>query len=354
MKIDHVHFYTRNAARTKDWFIENIGFQAIGKCINQHTHTEIIALNSAFLVFSSPLNFTSPVAQYLNSHPSGVVDIAFRVDDLESIINQANNLGIEVLQGSQINPSSSNNFKYAKLLGWNSLQHTLIETNIEQPDYCLPELIIEPYPIDINFATNITDIDHIVLNVARGELNSAVERYQALFNFKIQQSFKIQTASSGLSSHALVDESGEVQFNINEPSAANSQIQEFINYNHGSGIQHLALRSQNLIADVAQIQQHDISFLTVPQAYYQQLNRLPSLTVAEWQAIAAEQILVDRDPDHPQSLLMQIFTQPIFEQPTFFLEFIERRQAATGFGQGNFQALFAAVETEQSKRQNFG
>ncbi|MGL4880179.1 MAG: 4-hydroxyphenylpyruvate dioxygenase, partial [Waterburya sp.] len=101
-----------------------------------------------------------------------------------------------------------------------------------------------------------------------------------------------------------------------------------------------------------QMQQHDISFLTVPQAYYQQLNRLPSLTVEEWQAIAAEQILVDSDRTHPQSLLMQIFTQPIFEQPTFFLEFIERRQAATGFGQGNFQALFAAVEREQIKRQN--
>jgi 4-hydroxyphenylpyruvate dioxygenase len=351
MKIDHVHFYTRNAARTKNWFIDNIGFRAIGKCINQHTHTEIIALNSVFLVFSSPLNFTSPVAQYLNAHPSGVLDIAFRVDDLESIINQANNLGIEVLQDSQINQSSPS-YKYAKLLGWNSLQHTLIEATVEQPDYCLPELTIESYQTDINFASNITDIDHIVLNVATGKLNSAVEMYQGLFGFKIQQRFQIQTASSGLSSQALVDDSGEVQFNINEPSTANSQIQEFIDSNNGSGIQHLALRSQNLIVDIAQMQQHDISFLSVPQAYYQQLNRLPSLTVEELQAIAAEQILVDSDRTHPQSLLMQIFTKPIFEQPTFFLEFIERRQAATGFGQGNFQALFAAVEREQIKRQN--
>jgi 4-hydroxyphenylpyruvate dioxygenase len=302
-------------------------------------------------VFSSPLSFTSPVAQYLNFHPSGVVDIALRVDDLESIINQANNLGVEVLQGTQINSSSSSKFKYAKLLGWNSLQHTVIET-AEQPDYCLPEIIIEPYQTDVTFATNITNIDHIVLNVAQGQLNSAVEKYQALFDFETQQSFKIKTANSGLSSRALVDNSGEVQFNINEPSTANSQIQEFLNYNHGSGIQHLALRSHNLIADIAQIQEHDLAFLTVPQSYYQQLNRLSSLTVEEWKAIAAEQILVDSDPNHPQSLLMQIFTQPIFEQPTFFLEFIERRQAATGFGQGNFQALFAAVEREQVKRQS--
>jgi 4-hydroxyphenylpyruvate dioxygenase len=352
MKIDHVHFYTRNAARTKDWFIDNIGFRAIGKCLNQHTHTEIIALNSAFLVFSSPLNFISPVAQYLNSHPSGVVDIAFRVDNLQTILKQAKDLGVEVIQDSQINQSSPSKYKYAKLLGWNSLQHTLIETTAGQPDFCLPEMIIESDQTASNFATNITHIDHIVLNVATGKLNSAVEMYQGLFGFKIQQRFQIQTASSGLSSQALVDDSGEVQFNINEPTAANSQIQEFIDSNNGSGIQHLALRSQNLIADIAQMQQHDICFLTIPQTYYQQLNRLPNLTVAEWQAIAAEQILVDSDPNHPQSLLMQIFTQPIFEQPTFFLEFIERRQAATGFGQGNFQALFAAVEREQIKRQN--
>ncbi|MGL5795234.1 MAG: VOC family protein, partial [Waterburya sp.] len=128
MKIDHVHFYTRNATRTKNWFIDNIGFRAIGKYINQHTHTEIIALNSAFLVFSSPLNFTSPVAQYLNSHPSGVVDIAFRVDNLQTILKQAKDLGVEVIQDSTINQSSPSKYKYAKLLGWNSLQHTLIET----------------------------------------------------------------------------------------------------------------------------------------------------------------------------------------------------------------------------------
>ncbi|BAZ43229.1 4-hydroxyphenylpyruvate dioxygenase [Chondrocystis sp. NIES-4102] len=351
MKIDHVHFYTRNAATTKDWFIDNIGFKAQGKSINQHTHTEVIALNSVFLVFSSPLSLISPVAQYLNSHPSGVVDIAFRVDNLQTIINKANDLGVEVLHPPKINQQF--NYKYAKVLGWNSLQHTLIETTTAEPLlYYLPEITIDPYQAKSNLATNITDIDHIVLNVRQGSLQTAVARYQALFDFKIQQSFKIKTSNSGLSSEALVDQEGEVQFNINEPTTANSQIQEFIDYNHGSGIQHLALRSHDLIADIAQIRQHELNFLTIPPTYYQQLERLCSLTVTELQAIARQQILIDSDQTNPQSLLMQIFTQPIFEQPTFFLEFIERRQAATGFGQGNFQSLFAAVEREQIKRGN--
>ena len=139
------------------------------------------------------------------------------------------------------------------------------------------------------------------------------------------------------------------RFNINEPTSSNSQIQEFIDLNGGSGIQHIALRSQNLIQDVASMQQEDVAFLNIPQSYYEQLDTTLNLTQEEWEAIANQQILVERDRLNPQSLLMQIFTQPIFEQPTFFLEFIERRQQAQGFGQGNFKELFAAVEREQTK-----
>lgn len=349
MKIDHVHFYTRNAARTRDWFIHNVGFKAIGNCINQHTHTEIIALNSCFLVFSSPLTSASPVAEYLNFHPSGVVDLAFRVKDLAAIINRSRCLGIKLLQNIQPTQSSQGSFKSAKIAGWNDLQHTLIEVR-DDSDYCLPNLQIKQYTTASHFPSEIANIDHVVLNVAQGKLNLAVKLYQALFKFQVQQSFAIQTSKSGLTSQALIDDAGEVQFNINEPTSANSQIQEFIDLNGGSGIQHLALRSQNLIADVARMQGQNLSFLSVPQAYYSKLQAALPLSVEEQQAIAKQQILVDSDRHNPQSLLMQIFTQPIFEQPTFFLEFIERRQEAKGFGQGNFKALFEAVEKEQENR----
>ncbi len=355
MKIDHVHFYTRNAARTRDWFIHNVGFQAIGRSINKHTHTEVIALNSAFLVISSPLNTISSVAKYLEFYPSGIVDIAFRVDNIKSIISQKKYLGVKILQHPQTYQSSPGRFKAAKITGWNSLQHTLIEATSDKFNYCLPNIDIEPYSLKADFKTNITHIDHVVLNVAAGKLDSAVKLYQSLFGFKIQQSFNIHTEKSGLTSQALIDDSGEVQFNINQPTTANSQIQEFINLNGGSGIQHLALRSQNLIADVALMQPH-INFLTVPQSYYSLLKHKSWLNKQEWQAIANLQILVDSERGNlkyqpvAKSLLMQIFTQPIFEQPTFFLEFIERRQEAKGFGQGNFKALFEAVEREQVKR----
>ena len=345
MKIDSVHFYTRNAPRTRDWFIYNVGFKAIGNCIDRHTHTELIALNSVFFILSSPLNSASPVAQYLKLHPSGVVDIAFRVKNITEIIDRADRLGV-ILQNIQQKRSNERNFKYAKIAGW-KVQHTLIEAS-DDVSYCLP-FEFKQYQNANCCEFEITNIDHVVLNVAKDKLDSAVKLYQTLFNFQVQQSFEIQTNKSGLTSQALIDKTGGVQFNINQPTSPHSQIQEFIDLNCGSGIQHIALRSRNLIADMTQMQQRDLKFLDVPQAYYQKLESL-SLSTADKTAIAKLQILVDRDRHFPESLLMQIFTAPIFEKPTFFLEFIERRREAKGFGQGNFKALFEAVEREQEKR----
>lgn len=348
MKIDHVHFYTRNAARTKDWFISNVGFKAIGNCLNQHTHTELIVLNSVYFLISSPLNSTSPVEQYLAHHPEGVGDIAFRVTNLTKLIDRSRDLGLKILQDIQQGRSHQGKFKFAQIMGWQDLRHTLIEASGHH-DYCSP-ISFKPEPCKENYPYGITDIDHIVLNVSQGKLNSAVKLYQELFQFEVQQSFQIQTSKSGLTSQALIDGEGGVQFNINQPTTTNSQIQEFINFNRGSGIQHLALRSPNLIADIAQMRRGSLKFLDIPQTYYQNLKLLLSLDPDDRQAVAQQQILVDSDRNTPESLLMQIFTQPIFTQPTFFLEFIERRRAAKGFGQGNFQALFAAVERQSEHR----
>ena len=346
MKIDRVHFYTKDAIKTKDWFVRNLGFKEVSRYTSKQIHTEIIALNSACLVFSSPLTNNNPVANYLKSHPSGVADVVFRVKDIQSIIDRVWDLGLKILQPLQILKSSAGEFKQIKIQGWDCLQHTLIEDTSSDAEETTPDLA----------DSQITDIDHIVLNVPAGKLNSAVKLYQNLFGFKVQQSFNIQTKTSGLYSQALIDDNGGVQFNINEPASNNSQIQEFINFNGGSGIQHLALRSQNLLDDVTRMQQNNVPFLKIPQIYYDRLDKTLNLTSEELQAIAKRQILVDRDrlkstasKDNTQSLLMQIFTQPIFEKPTFFLEFIERRHQARGFGQGNFKELFAAVEREQTR-----
>lgn len=349
MQIDHIRFYTTNATQTSNWFIDKIGFRSIGKSFNHHTHTEAIANNSIFLAISAPLNASSTVAGYLDSHPSGVGDVAFRVRDLDSILARANRLGVAILQP----PQHSEQLKWSTIAGWDGLQHTLIEYSDRSTGCFIPNLRYYPVREELNSPTAIADIDHIVLNVALGELSPAVDWYRALFDFKIQQTFTIETERSGLYSQALIDPTGTIQFNINEPTSANSQIQEFIDLNGGAGIQHLALRSQNIVRTVSGLRSRGVSFLSVPQAYYTQLQQRLNPNIISFETLETlktEQILVDANADIPESLLMQTFTQPIFEQPTFFLEIIERRQQAYGFGEGNFKALFAAVEQEQLSR----
>ena len=352
MKIDHVHFYVRSATATRNWFISHLGFESIYSNQNSHTATEAIANNKVILKISSPLNASSPVATHLKFHPPGVVDLAFQVGDIELILAQAHKLSLNIWQSLKVDRSDRGVVKSAQIGGWNSLRHSLIETDQAR------ETI---YPTGTTNITDIDHIDHIVLNVAANQLTPAVDLYQALFGFKIQQTFNIQTEQSGLYSKALVDASGNVQFNINEPTDPDSQIQQFIEVNRGSGIQHLALRSSNLIQTVAQLRSRGVSFLAIPKAYYTNLKPryVPvNLTESEWQAIANQEILIDgdyaprtskADGSSSESLLMQVFTQPVFDEPTFFLEFIERRNQAQGFGQGNFQALFEAVEREQLK-----
>jgi 4-hydroxyphenylpyruvate dioxygenase len=192
-----------------------------------------------------------------------------------------------------------------------------------------------------------------VLNVATGDLERALRWYEDVLGFQRQQTFMIQTDQSGLRSQVLVHPISGVQFPINEPTSANSQIQEFLDVNQGSGIQHIALQTPQIVKAIAQLRNLGLSFLPIPPTYYTQLRlshpKLP-LSASEFEEITAQQILVDWQDKSTNALLLQTFTQPIFEQPTFFFELIERRQGAQGFGEGNFRALFEAIEREQLKR----
>ena len=350
MKIDSVRFYVTDAVKTSNWFTRYLGFQLIDTCQDENTYSEVIEHNSIYFIISSPLSKFSPAADYLNSHPEGIVDVVFRVDNLPAILNRAAKLGIKILQPLQ----QQHKIKYARIAGWDCLEHSLIESPSQNRYYFLPNLKLKSFPERFQPEPRFTNIDHIVLNVPVGELNPAVAYYQNLFDFKIQQTFNIQSKRSGLYSQALVDATGQVQFNINEPTDPNSQIQEFIDLNGGAGIQHLALRLLNIVSTVSQMRSLGVDFLPIPTAYYHYLRqriRRDSIDISatELQAIVQQEILVDWHQDSSESLLMQIFTQPMLEKPTFFLELIERRQQAKGFGEGNFQALYEAVETGQIK-----
>lgn len=335
MDIDSIHFYVRDADHMRDWAVEQMGLQILAQedATDPTTLTYRVGTDRFWLTISSPLDAMSPVAEYLRYHPPGVKAIDFRVSSLDAMRRRLDRLQIEPLATS----AGSDRSTWLKVKGWGAIEHTLIES---------PDLEQER-----NDESIFTDIDHLVLNVAAGELTAAVDWYQNLFDFRIHQTFDIQTQNSGLSSKALISSDDRVRFNINEPSSPNSQIQEFLDANGGAGIQHIALHTDRILTTVAALQQQGLTFLSIPHRYYAELKAGTDrgaavlLTSDELRTLERLNILADWSQEAPDALLMQIFTQPIFPEPTFFFEVIERRNRAQGFGKGNFQALFEAVES---------
>ena len=355
MQIDHVHFYAETAQHWRSWFVEKWGLQAVfpGALSSMSSSTAAVKAGTVRFQISEPSSIDCPVTQYLARHPAGVADLAFRVADIKAVLRQAAALKATILQPLywRADPFDQARVRRAACIrGWGDLQHTLIEQ--------------DPLDLALGLTTGSTgpsldwqDIDHVVLNVERGDLEQALSWYEQLFGFQRCQNFAIQTAHSALCSQVLRHPSG-LQMPINEPASAGSQIQEFLDWNRGPGIQHMALRVGQILPLIARLRQNGIAFLPVPASYYSQLSQRPGfgLKPSEHQAIAEQEVLVDWRLGYPDALLLQAFTQPIFEQPTFFFELIERRicpvsqQLAAGFGEGNFQALFEAIEREQIKR----
>jgi 4-hydroxyphenylpyruvate dioxygenase len=370
MKINHIHFYVEDARASRDWFVNQMGFQALASGASCHTLTTVVKSGAVYIVLSSPLTSASPVAQFLRLHPPGVADIAFSVSDLEAVMERAVANGAKVLQPVQQQSLAQGSWKWGKIAAWGSLTHTLTEPTGNAP--LLPifsnsDIIIEAFNSTQRQGTTtkefllkptsdselFTDIDHVVLNVATGDLEPALKWYEKVLGFQRQQTFTIQTDQSALRSQVLLQPDSGVQFPINEPASPNSQIQEFLDFNRGPGIQHIALQTPRIVKAIARLRQLGLSFLPIPPSYYTQLqNRHHGLhlSATELEEIATQQILVDWQDESPQALLLQLFTQPIFNEPTFFFEIIERRQEAQGFGEGNFRALFEAIEQEQIKR----
>jgi 4-hydroxyphenylpyruvate dioxygenase len=369
MKIDHVHFYVEDARASRTWLEQTLGFQAVAVIAQSDTLTEVVQHGSISFVLSSPLSDTSPVAQFLQQHPPGVVDVAFLVQDLAEVMSRAIAQGAQVLEPIQQQQQRQGCLQWSQIAAWGSLRHTLVQRsgltsllplgNESGGSESVPPRTGELEEPSLESLT-FTQIDHAVLNVGMGELEPAIAWYESVLGFQPQQQFAIQTEYSGLRSQVLVHPAGGAQLPINEPTSATSQIQEFLDLNRGSGIQHIALQTDDIVAAIAQLRQRGLSFLAVPKTYYTQLQQRPGFEQAatDWQAVTQQQILVDWQSEVSPALLLQTFTQPIFSQPTFFFELIERQvyhqdgqeRQAQGFGEGNFRALFEAVEREQLRR----
>lgn len=349
MKIDHIHFFVEDAAHQRDWFVRHLGWTPLTQATLPDRHLEVLRYRDTLFVLSSPRTADSPVADYLRTYAQGVADVAVEVSDLAATLHR---LGISAKPQTALSPPLSqlvglnqdaSPSVWASICGWGGLRHTLVERPASKKSF------------QSSNTTAAKGIDHIVLNVPAGELQAAVEFYQELFKLQKQQSFNIQTTQSGLCSQVLFAPDSQLYFNINEPTNISSQIQTFLNANHGAGIQHIALHSDPIVPTVATLRQRGLSLLAVPLTYYKQLKQrlyqclTSPVQPSEWQQIVAQQILLDWQPKQPESLLLQIFSRPIFQDNHFFFEFIERRRAVKGFGEGNFLALYRAIEAMETE-----
>jgi 4-hydroxyphenylpyruvate dioxygenase len=369
MRIDHIHFFVEDAIRQREWFIRYMGWKSVRQVTLPDRDLEILSYRDTYFVLSSPRTDDSPVAQYLCNHTAGVVNVAFAVTDLSAMLDHLEgsikfhdscigfaNVGNISFPSLQMLPELSEIFDledhspphaWACVHGWGGVSHTIIERR------SLGELVNRSGEPQHDHSV----IDHVVLNVPSGELQKAVKFYQNFLGLEIHQNFQIQTERSGLHSQVMYEPEGKFYFNINEPTSANSQIQDFLNINRGAGIQHIALHSEPILKTVTTLQERGLPMLSVPLSYYHQLqNRLQihqknhqksSLQILhEWVQIVEQKILIDWQIDKPESFLLQIFSRPVFPKSHFFFEFIERRQEVKGFGEGNFLALYQAIEAD--------
>ncbi|MDJ0509868.1 MAG: 4-hydroxyphenylpyruvate dioxygenase [Crocosphaera sp.] len=362
MDIDHVHFYVEDAQYWKNWFVDVMGFQSLGKGKNSHTQTEIVTTGyrdkPIVIIFSSPLSRDSPVYQFLQIHPAGVRDVAFRVQNLEQILSEIPSIFKVKVAQIQQKKYLQGGLKWSKIINPNNLFHTLVERQGNTP--VIPDDWIQQTEVILPDVSNFLTWDHLVFNVGKNQLESTVKWYQNILGFEKKQAFIIETPQSGLYSQVMFHPLSGIQFPINEPLSSNSQIQEFLDVNNGAGIQHIALRTKNIIEVTKKLDDQGMKFLKVPQTYYENLlEKGLKLNVdkQEWQKIVRQHILLDQEYNYNREdisdnypLLLQIFSEPMFDKPTFFWEIIERRKQATGFGEGNFRALFEAIEREQMKR----
>ncbi|AFY31632.1 4-hydroxyphenylpyruvate dioxygenase [Calothrix sp. PCC 7507] len=354
-KIDYVEFYVGNAQQAAHFYCRFFGFRLIAYAgletgVRDRSSFVLEQSNIRF-VLTSPLTPDGPIAEYVKLHGDGVHDIALLVDDARACFNIAVARGARPILAPTLLEGENGSIVKATIASYSGdLNHSFIQRNHYTefaPQYRYMQNLPQSAP------TNLTAIDHIVLSVELGKMDLWVDFYRKVLDFKQQQEFTsddISTQYSSLMSKVLQNNTGQIKFPINEPAQGyrKSQIQEYLDFHYGPGVQHIALRTNDIIQTVKQLRHNGIEFLETPDAYYDNLPQSIGVIDEDIDTLQELRILLDRDDE---GYLLQIFTKPLVTRPTFFIEIIQRK-GAQGFGNGNFKALFEAIEREQASRGN--
>ena len=304
-------------------------------------------------VISGALESDSAIAAHVRAHGDGVHDLAWLVDDVNVAFDAAVQRGARVVRAPWHETDDLGTLQLAQIGTYGETVHTFVDRNRYERGRLEPGYHADNLPpTPVGPRVGITAIDHVVGNVEKGRLDDWVRFYGDVIGFQQLVHFsdeQISTEYSALMSTVVWDGT-KIVMPLNEPADGlkKSQIQEYIETYDGPGVQHIALRTDDIVATVDALRSRGVRFMQVPDTYYDEaMQRLAGIDLP-WDELQRLNILADRDHD---GYLLQIFTETVTDRPTVFFEIIERR-GARGFGEGNFKALFEAIERDQARRGN--
>ncbi len=356
-RIDHVRMFVGNARQSAYFYRNAFGFEVIAygglETGMKHEACYVLRQGQITFVLASPLSVLHPEAHRLARHGDGVQSIALEVDDVRAAFEAAVARGAQAASPPRTVEDEHGAIDLAEIHAYGDTTHTLLNRSRYRGVFAPGFKPLDPdrYSPRTFHPVGLKAIDHIVANVEEGKMGDWVDYYSKVMGFSLLASFDdkdISTEYSALMSRVVADGRGRIKFPINEPakSRRRSQIDEFLEYYGGPGVQHIALATGDIIASVRAMAANDVSFLKVPSAYYEMLPERVGMIREDLRELAELGILVDRDDE---GYLLQIFTKPVEDRPTLFFEVIQRR-GAQSFGKGNFKALFEAIEREQARR----
>lgn len=352
---DYVELYVGNAKQSAIYYQYCFGYELVAYA-GPETGVKgkasyVLKQDKIRLVLTSSLEPNSPISEHVKKHGDGVKVLALWVDDATKSFNETTVRGAEAAEAPKTIKDEFGEVVVASIKTYGETIHTFVERKNYKgpflPGYKAAKSSINVEPIGLKY------IDHCVGNVELGQMNNWVKFYEDVMGFKLLITFDdndISTEYSSLMSKVVSNGNGYIKFPINEPAKGKkkSQIEEYLDFYHSAGVQHIAIATDDIIKTVAELRRRGVEFLRVPNSYYEDVLERVGKINEDLEELKAQNILIDRDEE---GYLLQIFTKPIQDRPTMFFEIIERN-GAKSFGKGNFKALFEAIEREQELRGN--
>jgi 4-hydroxyphenylpyruvate dioxygenase len=353
--VDHLRFAVGNARQAASFYSTAFGMTCVAYRGPEQGYRDtveyLLVSGRVRFVLTGAVRAGTPIAQRVAAHGDGVSDLAIEVPDVDRAIAHARRHGATVVEEPHDVADGHGTVRLAALATYGDTRHTLVDRSRYTGPF-LPGFAERP-PLVQPGRRLFQAVDHCVGNVELGRMDHWVSFYNRVMGFENLAEFvgaDIATRYSALMSKVVASGNHRVKFPLNEPATGRmrSQIDEYLEFYGGPGVQHIALASADIVATVMAMRQRGVEFLDTPDSYYDTLGEWVGDTRVPLQTLRELRILADRDED---GYLLQVFTQPVQDRPTVFFEIIERH-GSLGFGKGNFKALFEAIEREQARRGN--